>query len=269
MRIAAAILTFFVFAGLGRSQTPTHPPQAEIQIRRLNIVADDLPQADRELVIRSLQSHAYVPGEFEERTRERLRNIGYYHADAEDAVLTELREETAGKSANVSIKVEPGDQYRLGFIQFKHATRFPPEQLRSQFPIETGSLYCAGSVAYGLEKLKNLYQDKGYINFAAIPQPSVDEGRHLVYLTIDMDEGKPYVFGHLILEGVEPRAGAGKALIDSWANLQGKTYNPELLKAWLASNSASGAQKVFSVQTVESDPWQVNLRLQFPWRGVQ
>ena len=270
MRLAAAILTLFVLACPCRPQSLTQspqtgqPPLAGVQVRGLNLSSDDLPPADRERVIRCLKDHDYVPNEFEERTRQSLRDLGYYYARVENAELFEVREGESGKSASVSIKVEPGAQFRLGFIQFKRATLFPPDQLRSQFPIETGNLFCANCVGYGLEKLKSLYQDKGYINFAAIPIPSVDESRRIVDLTIDIDEGKPYIFGHLTLEGVEPRAGAGKALIESWKSLQGKTYNPELLKSWLASNSPSGAQNVYSVQAVESDPWQVNIRLQFP-----
>jgi outer membrane translocation and assembly module TamA len=264
MRIAAAILTLFFFASPGHSQSATQPPQAEVQIRSLKIVSDDLPQADRERVMRSLQGQAYFPNEFEERTRMSLRNLGYYNARVDDATLSEIREEKAGKSADVSVNVEPGAQYRLGFIQFKHATIFPPDQLRSQFPIQTGSLFSAGSVGYGLEKLKNLYQDKGYINFGAVPVPGVDESRHIVDLTIDLDEGQLYVFGHLILDGVEPRAGAGKALIESWASLQGKTYSPELLKVWLASNWPPAAQNAYSVRTAETDPRQVNVFLRFP-----
>jgi outer membrane translocation and assembly module TamA len=270
MRLATVILTLFVLACLGHAQSPAQPsqagqpPQTEFQVRSLNVDSDELPQADRERVIRCLQGHAYIPGEFEERTRQSMRDLGYYHAEAEEAVLSEVRDGKTGKSANVSIKVEPGAQFRLGYIQFKRATLFPPDRLRSQFPIQAGTLFNSSGVGYGLEKLKRLYQDKGYINFGAIPIPAIDEGHHVIDLTIDMDEGKPYFFGHLIFDGVEPRAGAAKALTESWANLQGKTYNPELLKTWLKSNWPAAAENEYNVRVVENDPRQVNLLLQFP-----
>lgn len=270
MRFAAAILTLFALASPGLAQSPSlaqssaQQPQAEIQVRSLSLVSDSLPKADRERVIRSLEGDAYVPGEFEERTRMGLRNLGYYYARVEDAELTEVREDKTGKSANVSLKVTPGAQYRLRFLEFRHETVFAPDQLRSQFPIQTGSLFCAGGVAYGLEKLMNLYQDKGYINFGAIPIPTIDESHHTVDLTIDIDEGKSYVFGNLILNGTEPHAGAGKTLIESWKTVQGKAYNPESLKAWMAFNCPSAAQNTYSVQVVDSEPWHVNVLLQFP-----
>jgi outer membrane protein assembly factor BamA len=236
MRLIAAILTLFAFASQGRAQSPLKTTPDGVQVRNLILVSDDLPQADRERVMRCLRGQTYLREEYEERIRQSLRNLGYYNAQVEEATLAEVHEEQTGKSAIVFIKVVSGAQYRLGYMQFKHATLFPSDQLRSQFPIQTGSLYCASSLAYGLEKLRGLYQEKGYINFGAVPLPAIDDARHVVNLSIDLDEGKPYVFGHLVIDGVETRAGAAKDLVESWMSLQGKTYNPELLKTWLRSN---------------------------------
>jgi len=44
-------------------------------------------------------------------------------------------------------------------------------------------------------------------------------------------------FGGLQLEGIEPVAGAGKALLTSWRQLQGELYNPQVLQKWLAANT--------------------------------
>lgn len=65
-----------------------------------------------------------------------------------------------------------------------------------------------------------------------------DELRHTVDLVIFMDEGRPYDFGKLYLEGIEPHAGAGKALLNSWKALEGKRYNPLELHRWLLANHA-------------------------------
>jgi len=269
MRFGEVFFALLVPAIFGNAQAATQSLQArqspptEIQIRHLNVVSDDLPAADRERVIRCLQGHAYVSGEFEERTRQSLRDLGYYFARVDGAEISEVHEDKSGKSADVTLKVKPGQQYHLGFIGFKHATLFSPDQLRSQFPIQTGSLFCASSVGYGLEKVKSLYQDKGHINFGAIPLPTIDESHHTVDLTIDLDEGQQYVFGHLTLDGVEPGAGTGKALMEAWEGLQGKTYNAELLTDWLKSNWPATTQNQYYVRAAENDPRQVNLFLQF------
>jgi outer membrane translocation and assembly module TamA len=166
---------------------------------------------------------------------------------------------------DVSVKVDPGAQYRFGVIEFKHATLFPPGQLRSQFPVKEGSVFNATSVSYGLERLKNLYQAKGHINFGAIPMATVDAKRHIVDLTIDIDEGRAYVFGRLIFEGIEPHAGDGNALVSSWASLKGKAYDPDLLKDWLAANWPSGKEGLSHMHPIpEESPQQVSFLLEFP-----
>jgi outer membrane protein assembly factor BamA len=98
-------------------------------------------------------------------------------------------------------------------------------------------------IGKGLENLRNLYGSKGYANFVAIPKPQIDEARHIIWLVIDVDEGRPVSFGDLRLEGIEPVAGAGKSLLASWKNMQGKQFNPEGLKTWLASEMSDWAHE--------------------------
>jgi hypothetical protein len=263
MHAAAAVLSLVLASGAG-AQTAISPAQNTIEIRSLTLVSADLTDADRGCVVRSLRGQPYSAGEFEERVRLSLRDLGYYSARVEDAELTGARQGQAGASADVAVKVEPGALYRIGVVVFHHATLFPPEQLRSQFTFTAGSLFNATSIGYGLWRIRNLYEEKGYIDFGAIPTTTVDEAHHIVNLTVDMDEGKPYVFGNLLLDGAEPRAGAEQQLIAAWATLQGKTYNPDDLKDWLTSNWAAGNSDPGHMVAVQNDPRQINLRLRFP-----
>lgn len=274
MRITVGILTLLAFTIAAHAQTPTSVPQAEPRVRNLTIISNDLPVADRLRIAHSLQGVTYEPNEVQERVRLKLVDQGFYHAQVNAPELSEMRQaETsqvqAADGVDVSVEVLTGAQYRLGVIEFKHATLFPPDRLRGQFPVETGSIFNATSLSYGLERLKNLYQAKGHINFGAIPVATVDEKHHVVDLTIDIDEGKAYVFGGLVLDGIEPHAGDGNALLSSWASLLGKTYDPELLKNWLASNWPSGKEGLSHMHAIQNeDPQQVNFRLEFPWRSA-
>ena len=267
MRIIAGISTLLVFAAAGNAQPPTPFPQAELKIRNLTIISDDLPAADRLRIARSLSGVTYDPDEVQERVRVKLRDLGFYYAQVDAPELSPLRQaETtqahAMNDVDVSVKVLPGAQYRFGVIEFKHATVFPPDKLRGQFPVKAGNLFNVTSVSYGLSQLRNLYQANGHINFGAVPTPAIDERLHVVNLTIDLDEGKAYVFGQLILDGVEPHAGDGNALVSSWASLQGKPYNPDSLKDWLASNWPSGTEGLNHMHAIPDEhPQQMNFRL--------
>jgi hypothetical protein len=73
----------------------------------------------------------------------------------------------------------------------------------------------------------------------AVPVVLTNESDRTISLDIQLDEGKPFDFGRLFLDGTEPHPGAYKALMESWKTLQGKRYNPLLLKQWLVANASA------------------------------
>jgi outer membrane translocation and assembly module TamA len=152
----------------------------------------------------------------------------------------------AGQSADHSVSVEPGARYALGDITFQDAKAFSSDQLRRQFPLRGGELLYAAEMAKGLENLRTLYVAKGYANFGAIEKPVIDQTRRVVNIIIVINEGRPVSFGSLRLEGMEPFAGAGKSLLASWKDAQGKPYNPEVLKQWLAANTSGWPREAAS-----------------------
>jgi hypothetical protein len=70
----------------------------------------------------------------------------------------------------------------------------------------------------------------------ANPVVMSDESRRTIDLVLEVEEERPFDFGKLYLEGVEPHPGAGKALLDSWKPLEGKRYNSVELQRWLLAN---------------------------------
>jgi hypothetical protein len=113
---------------------------------------------------------------------------------------------------------------------------FPPAQLRDLFLLRSGDLFNATKFSRGLDNLRKLYGTRGYIDCVVNPVPRIDESLRTIDLVLELDEGKPYDFGQLYLEGVEPHPGAGKALLNSWKPLEGKRYNPLELQHWLLAN---------------------------------
>ena len=268
MRFATGILTFLVFVSAGLCQDTDRAPGNPVNVRSLTVVSGDLPAVDRQRIVRALQGGTYPQEELGERVRQSLRDLGYYNAQVETPHLAAIAETPLPRAADVTIQVESGAQYNCGDIHFQGASLFTPDQLRRQTPLEAGSLFNATAVGKGLEGLKNLYVEKGYLNFGAIPKQEVDETHHTVDLTIDIDEGQPYNFGKLILNGAEPRAGVGKSLLDAWKSIEGKRYNPDQLRAWLAAHTADWPGGALGLEQVESfqsqDAHVVSIRLQLP-----
>ena len=73
--------------------------------------------------------------------------------------------------------------------------------LRVLFKLKDGQIFNATLVGKGLENLRKAYGQLGYINFTAVPTPRIDEAKKLVYLNIDIDEGKPFYVSRIEFHG--------------------------------------------------------------------
>jgi hypothetical protein len=146
--------------------------------------------------------------------------------------------ETANTSGR-TLSSPAGDlsQYRLEAVLFEGSRSFSPEQLKERFNVPVGDKFNHTAIGQGLERLRQLYGDNGYINFTAVPSLQLDKDRGTVVLTISIDDGIQFTFGKLSLEGQETRAGEADALRNAWAALSGRTYDSSLLRKWLIHNA--------------------------------
>jgi outer membrane protein assembly factor BamA len=238
------LLTGLASAGLDAAtgQDATKTLDSPVHVRKLTLTATDLPNADWRTVAASVEGGTYRAGELQERIEQKLRDDGYYFAHAENPQLTNVRQEGAANSADVAVAIEAGNQYTMGEITFKRTTQFKKEQLRSQFPIVTGSVFNGSAISAGLEKLKALYEAQGFADVGAVPAMAVNEKEHAIDVSVEVEEGLPYLFGQLTLDGAEPVAGESKALQAAWKEVEGKRYNPDVLKKWLAANGPKSAK---------------------------
>src|ERR1700684_3253681 len=146
-----------------------------------------------------------------ERGRRALQDRGYFRAGVSDPI-THIRNEGGlsfftfrprqGKRIDIRIPVEEGPRYRLGGVTFTGNAHVPNvKALRSQFPTKDGELFNATAIGKGLDNLRKAYGSLGYINFTAVPTPRIDDAKHLVYLDIDIDEGKAFTVSRIEFQG--------------------------------------------------------------------
>lgn len=263
------ILVRLIVASLLFQARLTQPGFAEsannIRIDKLVIESTNLPDADREQINRLVEQKTFPQSEIGERIRGVFRDMGYLRAVVDEPKLSFPAQTEGNRSANITVKVEPGVQYRLGEIHFEKATIFPSARLEDLFPLRRGDLFSVTRIGDGLESVRNLYGTEGYINLVATPELLIDESRRIISLVIFVDEGRPYNFGKLYLEGIEPNAGTAKALLDSWSSLEGKRYNPVELQNWLLANhikwKVDGSDSGLMGITPDSEFLVVNVRL--------
>jgi len=239
MHILVRFLLFSLLANAGLGQPCSAESEDQIRISKLVIESNSLPDADRERIIHLFQQKTYCQPEIGERIRGALRDLGYFKAVVDEPKFSFPTQGERRTIAHVTVKVEQGAQYRLGEIYIQKATIFPSTRLRKLFLLRSGDLFNVTKFVEGLEDLRKLYETQGYVNFVGTPIPSSDESRRTIDIVVDIDEGKPYDFGRLYLEGVEPYPGAGKALLNSWKTLEGKRYNSLELQHWFLTNRSN------------------------------
>ncbi len=146
-----------------------------------------------------------------ERVRFAYRDRGYFKAQPGEPI-TKVRDEgglnfftlrpSTGKRIDILIPIEEGERYRLGGITFtgnKAVSNL--KVLRAQFAQKDGEWFNATLFGKGLEQLRKAYGELGYINFVGTPVPRIDEANHLIFLDIDIDEGKPFYVSRIEFTG--------------------------------------------------------------------
>jgi outer membrane translocation and assembly module TamA len=267
MRVSIGILLFLTVVNIGLGQEVSPESKTKLRIDKLVIEANRLPNGDRERIAHSFEHRIYCQGELEPRIETAFRDLGYFYARADEPKLSSVSETQGAKDVNVSVRVDQGVQYRLGEIRFEKTSLFPSDRMRKLFAVQTGDLFNYTRIGEGLEQLRNLYATEGYVDLVANPVTRFDESHRTIDLYIDLDEGKSYDFGRLLLDGTEPHAGAGKALLESWKTLQGRRYNPLLLKRWLVENTSdwpSAPTLDRTVATEDPELHVVNVKLLLP-----
>jgi outer membrane protein insertion porin family len=150
-------------------------------------------QEDADLVRLTYQNHGYFKAIVGEPSTH-IRNEG-------GLSLLTFRPKK-GKRIDITMPIEEGDRYRLGGITFtgnEHVKNV--KALRAQFAIKDGDIFNAKAIGKGLENLRKAYGTLGYINFVANPNTRFDEAKKLVYLDIDIDEGKPFYVSRIEFTG--------------------------------------------------------------------
>jgi outer membrane protein insertion porin family len=98
--------------------------------------------------------------------------------------------------------IEEGDRYKLASITFKNNKAITnTKALRSLFPIKDGDIFSREKIGKGLENLRKAYGEYGYINFTSVPDTRFDDEKKLIFLDIDVDEGKQFYVRRIEFQG--------------------------------------------------------------------
>jgi TonB family protein len=227
------------------------PPKPKTTIANLQFEGMlEVPVAEQDEIAESIKQRVYegplelVKDQVFESVREAWMDRGYFNVQvAGDSNV--LASNPMGAVIGLAVRVDEGQQYRLGYIRFLNNKVITNEQaLRELFPIRDGEVFNRTRVAQGLEKLRNAYAAQGYINFTSVPTPTTDESG-MVSLDVDVDEGKQFVVSGIDLVAQDEQT---LTLASNELLLKvGQVYNQRLIDLFsrkyplnIAKNSVSG-----------------------------
>ena len=173
-----------------------------------------------------------------ERVRAEFQNRGYFkvlvqdpkteiHDTGHSGVHIPLLQKGPGKAVDITMPIEEGDKYRLAGITFKNNKAIPnTKALRSLFPIRDGDVFSREKIGKGLENLRKAYGEFGYINFTSVPDTRFDDEKKLIYLDVDVDEGKQFYVRRIEFQGNTTTR--DKVIRREIALEEGQVYNSRL-----------------------------------------
>jgi outer membrane protein insertion porin family len=109
------------------------------------------------------------------------------------------------KHADINLLVEEGPRYARGKLSFTDVELFrvPDQVLGPVFAMQEGAMFDIEKLRKGMENLKKLYGEFGYIDFVAEPSFEFreDESPPLIDLNLAVDEGKQFFVRRIEFDG--------------------------------------------------------------------
>lgn len=150
-----------------------------------------------------------------ERIRQMYQSKGYFEArvishneHVYDVVgrgirIPIIKPNKPGKRVEIDMTVQEGDKYFIRNFQFVGMKLFrTPDLIETQvFHMAPGDVFSTEKLQKGIDALRKLYGDFGYIDFVPSPDPEPVAGMNKVDLTIDVDEGHQFFVRRIDFQG--------------------------------------------------------------------
>ena len=170
------------------------------------------------ILFENLFARTFDPAKYDEdqdRVRVFYQEHGYFKARAEKATST-IRDvpptpyrlpffyrKKVGKKADLTVTVSENQKYYLGKFTFSGVKLFrtPQTLMRPLFQMSEGDAFSTAKLRKGVENMRKLYGEFGYIDFVVEPDPEAIPGTNRVDLNLAVDEGKQFFVRRIDFSG--------------------------------------------------------------------
>jgi len=142
-----------------------------------------------------------------------------------------LNPKKPGKRVEITMFVREGDKYYLRNFNFVGMKLFRTPDLiaRQVFRMAPGDAFSTEKLQKGMDNLRKLYGNFGYIDFVPSPDPQTVPGKNQVDLTVDVDEGHQFFVRRIDFQGNTTTR--DKVIRRELQVLEGDLYSQQLLDA--------------------------------------
>ena len=205
--------------------------------------ARQIPIEDEQQIAASIKSQPLgkslnaMVDEASERARAGWQDRGYFNVKISSDSMVLSSTPTTERIA-LSIYVVEGLQYKLGGIKFKGNRAISNERaLRDLFRIPDGDIFSRERMASGLDKLREAYAGLGYINFTSVPETRCDNENKLIFVQVEVDEGKQFYVSSIDMLGLDE--GSQRRLLQQIPIKRGDVFNGRLFNLLLKEASTA------------------------------
>ena len=113
---------------------------------------------------------------------------------------------SVGKAVNITIKIEEGEQYKMGTLKIvssdpDKALSLKVDPLKSLFPLKDGDVFNVDKLRKALKNYTDAYGQYGFIDFTAEPDFDIDDATKKINVTLHFDEQKQYYVRRINFSG--------------------------------------------------------------------
>ena len=135
--------------------------------------------------------------------------ISYYATKGyPDARISETLIEPTGEESsdvvylNITYKIEEGDLWTVGKIDFDGNEVFSDDEILAQITVKEGDVFNIQNIQKMIQNIGSLYYDRGYIRATVNPIEKRDNEKHVIGYDIAISEGTQSVVEEIIISGL-------------------------------------------------------------------
>ena len=193
-----------------------------------------LPVSDQEEIAATTRNKSHGPlldGVVEEalaRIRAGWQDRGYFKVQVHGEGK-EISRTSTEIHIGLFAQVDEHQRYTLSEITFNHLNHHAEmndDFMRCRFPIKDGEVFSRERIAKGLENLRKVYGEMGYINYTGVPATKFDDKKRTISVAVALDSGKQFYISSINVLGRDDTS--SQELLRDFPLMAGQIYNQRL-----------------------------------------